>query len=226
MNARERVAQEIASRVRDGEVIGVGTGTTVEAALDAIAARLKKEKLRIRVVPTSLQSAWKCEQIGLDVLYPAYRGEIAWGFDGADAVDENRWAIKGKGAAMLQEKILAVRCKSFFIIVDESKFVHSLAASCPVPVEIIPESSFYVEKSLKQLGATSVTLRPAGAGKHGPVITEAGNLVLDTQFSKIPPDLEGSIKKIVGVVESGLFIGYAQEVLIGTDTGVRSLKSS
>ena len=224
MNARERVAQEIAARVKDGETLGVGTGTTVEVALDAIAQRIKKEKLRVRVVPTSLQSAWKCQQIGLDVMYPAYRGEIAWGFDGADAVDENLWAIKGKGAAMLQEKILAVRCKSFFLIVDEAKLVSALAGSCPIPVEVIPEAAAFVEESLKELGAASVTLRPAGTGKHGPVITEAGNLVLDAQFSKIPAELEGSIKKIVGVVESGLFIGYAQEVLVGTDAGVRSLK--
>lgn len=224
MNARERVAQEIASRIRDGDVIGVGTGTTVETTLEAIGQRIKKEKLRVRVVPTSMQSAWKCEQLGLDVVYPGYRGEIAWGFDGADAVDENLWAIKGKGAAMLQEKVLAVRCKTFIIVVDEAKMVSSLAGSCPIPVEVIPESASHIEKSLKQLGAASVVLRPAGGGKHGPVITEAGNLVYDAQFPKITAELEGSIKKVVGVVESGLFIGYAQEVLVGSDQGVQSLK--
>ncbi|MBN8547751.1 MAG: ribose-5-phosphate isomerase RpiA [Deltaproteobacteria bacterium] len=225
MSAREKVAQEIASRIKDGEIIGVGTGTTVEAALDAIRQRLQREKLHIRVVPTSLQSAWKCQQAGLEVMYPAYRGELAWGFDGADAVDENLWAIKGKGGAMLQEKILAVRCKSFVIIVDESKLVKQLGGTAAIPVEVIPTASAFVEQSLMKIGATSVEIRAAGTGKHGPVITEAGNLVFDAHFSKITANLEAEIKSIVGVVESGLFVGYAHEVLVGTDSAVRSLKS-
>ncbi|RIL10047.1 MAG: ribose 5-phosphate isomerase A [Proteobacteria bacterium] len=221
---KEIVAAELAKRVKDGELLGIGTGSTVEAALEKIKERVVKEELDLHVVPTSVQSAWKCEEIGLKVLSPVYRGPISWGFDGADAVDGNNWLVKGKGAAMLQEKILAARCKEFVIIVDESKLVKDLRV-CPVPVEFISEASSVVEKGLKTLGATKIALRPA-VGKHGPIVTEAGNLIYDAEFEKIYPELEERIKSIVGVVESGLFIGYADEILVGGAAGIRSIKSS
>jgi ribose 5-phosphate isomerase A len=131
---KEIVAQEIAKRVKDGDVIGVGTGTTVDAALTEIGKRVKAEGLRITVVPTSYQSAWRCQELGFIVMYPGYRGHLSWGFDGADQVNQAKWAIKGKGGAMLQEKILAKRCKKFVLIVDESKVVSELGKGCPIPV--------------------------------------------------------------------------------------------
>lgn len=219
---KEIVAVELAGRVKDGEKIGVGTGSTVDAALTKIGERIKKEKLSVQVVPTSLQSAWKCHEIGLTVLYPAYRGELSWGFDGADAVDKNLWLIKGKGGAMLQEKILAARCKKFVIIVDESKLTDNLGSACAIPVEVIPEAVVIVERELKKLGASEIALRPA-TGKHGPIITEAGNVILDATFGNIHETLERDIKAIVGVVESGLFIGYSDEVIVASASGVKSL---
>lgn len=219
---KEIVAAELAKRVQDGEKIGVGTGSTVDAALSKIGERIMREGLNVQVVPTSLQSAWRCHEIGLTVLYPAFRGELAWGFDGADAVDSNLWLIKGKGGAMLQEKILAARCKKFVVIVDQSKMTNNLADSCAIPVEVIPEALYIVENELKKIGASEVVLRPA-TGKHGPIITEAGNIVLDAKFSKIEKNLEREIKSIVGVVESGLFIGYSSEVIVAGADGVKSI---
>jgi ribose 5-phosphate isomerase A len=223
MNPKEQVAQEIAKRVQNGQVIGVGTGSTVELVLSALSKRMSAEGLTVRAVTTSLQSAWKCQEAGVVVLDPGYRGELDWGFDGADAVDERRRAIKGKGGAMLREKLVAARCRKFVLAVDSSKLVSNIAAACPIPVEVIPEALALVERGLKRLGASSLTLRPAGGGKHGPVITEAGNLVLDAQFSEIDDALEGKLKQLLGVVESGLFVSYAHEVLVGTETGVRSV---
>jgi len=219
---KEIVAQEIAKRVKSGDVIGVGTGTTVDAALTAIGQRVRSEGIHVSVVPTSYQSAWRCQELGLTVIYPGYRGHLSWGFDGADQVTKSRWAIKGKGGAMLQEKILAKRCKSFTLIVDQSKVVDSLGVGCPIPVEVIPSALALVEEGLRSLGAGEVTIR-SGTGKHGPVITEAGNIILDAAFSKVGDKLERDIKSIVGVVDSGLFIGYASEVLVATATGVISL---
>jgi ribose 5-phosphate isomerase A len=216
---KEIVGKEIAGRVTDGDVIGVGTGTTVDAALTEIGRRVKSEGLRVSVVPSSYQSAWRCQELGLSVLYPAYRGELSWGFDGADQVTKERWAIKGKGGALLQEKILAARCKKFTIIVDESKVVPVLGVGCPIPVEVIPEALAVVEQRLTTLGATTLTIR-SGTGKHGPIITERGNVIVDAQFSNIGSTLEREIKSIVGVVESGLFIGYAAEVLVAGALGV------
>ncbi len=219
---KEIVAAELAKRVKDGDKIGVGTGSTVDAALAKIGERIKAEKLNVQVVPTSLQSSWRCHEIGLTVLYPAFNGELSWGFDGADAVDENLWLIKGKGGAMLQEKIMAARCKKFIVIIDDSKLTDNLGTACAIPVEVVPEAIYVAQKGLKNLGAKEIILRPA-TGKHGPIITEAGNIILDAQFDTITKDLEKNIKSIVGVVESGLFIGFADEVIVAGKQGVKFL---
>ena len=218
---KEIVAKEIAKRVKDGDVIGVGTGTTVDAALTEIGKRVKAEGLRITVVPTSYQSAWRCQDLGFIVMYPGYRGHLSWGFDGADQVSKNRWAIKGKGGAMLQEKILAKRCTKFVLIVDETKVVETLGLGCAIPVEVVPEAVILAEEGLKSLGAKEVVIR-VGTGKHGPVITERGNIILDATFSNVTERLESDIKSIIGVVDSGLFINYATEVIVAKADGVYS----
>jgi ribose 5-phosphate isomerase A len=218
---KEIVAKEIAKRVKDGDVIGVGTGTTVDAALTEIGKRVKAEGLRITVVPTSYQSAWRCQDLGFIVMYPGYRGHLSWGFDGADQVSKNRWAIKGKGGAMLQEKILAKRCTKFVLIVDETKVVETLGLGCPIPVEVVPEAVTLADEGLKSLGAKEVVIR-VGTGKHGPVITERGNIILDATFASVTGRLEADIKSIIGVVDSGLFINYATEVMVAKADGVYS----
>lgn len=219
---KELVAQEMARRVQHGDIIGVGTGSTVDAALDEIGKRIEREKLSVRVVPSSYQSAWRCQEIGLEVLYPGYKGHLSWGFDGADQVTRQRWAIKGKGGAMLQEKILAKRCRHFVIIVDESKVVEGLGEGCPVPVEVIPEGLVLAEEGLRRIGATELSLR-SGSGKHGPIITEKGNLIIDATFPVIHEHLEREIKELVGVVESGLFTGCVSEVVVASSKGITVL---
>jgi len=218
---KEIVAKEIAKRVKNGDVLGVGTGTTVDAALEAIGKRVAQEGLLVTVVPTSYQSAWRCQELGLTVMYGGYRGYLSWGFDGADQVTNERWAIKGKGGALLQEKILAKRCKHFVIIVDESKVVSQLGVGCPIPVEVVPEGRMLAEDGLRALGASELVIR-SGSGKHGPTITERGNIIIDASFPKVTADLETRVKSLVGVVESGLFIGYAHEVLVASAAGLRS----
>lgn len=218
---KEIVANEIAKRVKNGDVLGVGTGTTVDAALEAIGRRVAHEGLLVTVVPTSYQSAWRCQELGLTVMYGGYRGYLSWGFDGADQVTNERWAIKGKGGALLQEKILAKRCKRFVIIVDESKVVSQLGVGCPIPVEVVPEARLLAEDGLRSLGASELVIR-SGSGKHGPTITERGNIIIDASFPKVTADLETRVKSLVGVVESGLFIGYAHEVLVASAAGLRS----
>jgi ribose 5-phosphate isomerase A len=218
---KEIVAKEIAKRVKNGDVLGVGTGTTVDAALEAIGKRVAQEGLLVTVVPTSYQSAWRCQELGLTVMYGGYRGYLSWGFDGADQVTNERWAIKGKGGALLQEKILAKRCKHFVIIVDESKVVSQLGVGCPIPVEVVPEGRMLAEDGLRALGASELVIR-SGSGKHGPTITERGNIIIDASFPKVTADLETRVKSLVGVVESGLFIGYAHEVLVASAAELRS----
>lgn len=221
---KELVATEIAKRVKNGDVLGVGTGSTVDLAIDAIAARVKKEKLSISVVPSSRETTLRCESFGLTVLSSATTVKISWGFDGADEVDPNLRLIKGRGAALLSEKILAKKCPQFIVIVDDSKLVKKLGEKFPVPVEIVPDAQSIVEMELKKLGAQESKLRE-GSGKHGAVITERGNVILDVQFANIDDSLEHKIKQIVGVVESGIFTKYCSEVLVASASGVKSLKA-
>lgn len=222
---KELVAAEIAKRVKSGDVLGVGTGSTVDLAIDAIALRVKKEKLNVAVVSSSRESAVRCESAGLTVLSPFSAATISWGFDGADEVDPKLRLIKGRGAALLAEKILAKKCNHFVVIVDDSKLVKKLGEKFPVPVEIIPDAQRIVEPELKKLGAQEIKLRE-GSGKHGAVITERGNIILDVRFSNIDDLLEGKLKQIVGVVESGIFTNYCSEVLVASASGVKTLKPS
>jgi ribose 5-phosphate isomerase A len=219
---KQIVGAEIAKRVKDGEVLGVGSGSTVEAALDQIGARIKKEGLSIHVVPTSYPSAWKCQQMGLHVLYPGYQGEVSWYFDGADEVDPHLWLIKGRHGALLREKILVRRAGRFVVIVDESKLVKQLTEKFAVPVEFIPEARFPVERDLKRMGARSIVLREVPT-TTAPVITESGNFIVDVYFNEITAETEKAVKLIVGVVETGLFMGYTSEVIVAGQKGVYSL---
>jgi len=175
------------------------------------------------VVPSSRESAARCESAGLVVLTPNSGVSIPWGFDGADEVDEKLRLIKGRGGAMLQEKILAKKCKKFIVIVDESKLVSKLGDKTAIPVEVIPEAQALVAAELKKLGAAEVKFRE-GSGKHGAVITEGGNIILDAKFNNIEDSLELKIKSLTGVVDSGLFTDICAEVLIGTKAGVKTIK--
>lgn len=218
---KEKVAEEIAARVKTGELIAIGTGSTVSLAIEKIAARVKREGLDIAAITTSLESAWQCQAAGIRVLETSSAPRVAWGFDGADAVDPQFRLIKGRGGALLREKLVAARCERFVVIVDDSKLVQSLDG-IKIPIECIPEARDLVEAKLVALGGTEVTLRE-GSGKHGPVITERGNIILDVAFRSVGDALEGDLKKLLGVVECGLFVGLAHEVLVGKKDGVYSL---
>jgi ribose 5-phosphate isomerase A len=219
---KEKVAEAIAQQVKSGQVLGIGTGSTVDLAIAAIGKRVKTEGLKIAALTTSIESVWACEKHGIQVLNSLYRGELDWGFDGADEVDPALRLIKGKGGALFQEKIVAALCKRFVAIVDSSKLVQRLGERMPVPVEFVPRAYALVERELKDLGATEITLRQA-TGKHGSVITEQGNLLFDARFSVISDELESKIKSIVGVLESGIFTRLAHEVLVADTDAVRTL---
>ena len=216
---KELVAREIATRFQNGQRIGIGTGSTVDLALAEVAQRLKGESLTVQVLPTSFESALACERLGLTVLSATYSGELDWGFDGADAVDDAFRLIKGHGGALLSEKFMAWKCRHYVTIVDQSKLVQNIAKRCAIPVEVFPEMVGVVEQKLRSLGATAVVLRPA-TGKHGPIVTEKGHLLLDATFTNVDDTMEGRLKALPGVVESGLFIGFTHELLIGTEKGV------
>jgi len=208
---KQKLADKIAEKVKDGDILGIGSGSTVYLALFAIAKRIKDEKLNIKGIPTSIEISMACANLGIP-LTTLYENRPDWLFDGADEVDPDRSLIKGRGGAMFKEKLLIASSPVNYIIIDESKKVAKLGSKFPVPIEVFPGALLHVEEELEKLGA-NLTLRLA-KGKDGPVITENGNLILDAHFEDIDKNMELKIKSITGVIESGLFINYNVEILV------------
>lgn len=208
---KEYVAKNIAAMVKDGDIIGAGSGSTVYIALLAVAERMKRERLNIMVIPASMEISMTCIQLGIPQTTLLDK-KPDWTFDGADEVDPDKSLIKGRGGAMFKEKLLIKNSAKTYIIVDESKSVERLGSKFPVPVEVYPTALLYAEKEIKALGARDISLRMA-KGKDGPVISENGNYILDVWFDEIGKNLETEIKKITGIIESGLFIGYDVQII-------------
>ena len=208
---KERVAEVISSMVNDGDIIGVGSGSTAYLALTKIAERVKNEQLHIRAIPTSQEIRMTCARLGIPVT-SLWEHKPDWTFDGADEIDTEHNMIKGRGGAMFKEKLLISSSPRTYIIADPSKMVTKLGTRFPVPIEIFPEALTYVEEVLRAYNPKEIKLRMA-EGKDGPVITENGNLILDAWFDNIPDNLERSIKSITGVIESGLFMHYNVQII-------------
>ncbi|RKP51636.1 ribose 5-phosphate isomerase A [Cohnella endophytica] len=208
---KEKVADKIAERVRDGDVIGVGSGSTSYLALLAISRKVKEQKLSVVAIPTSHEVSLTCSIMGIPTT-TLLNARPDWSFDGADEVDPNKGLIKGRGGAMFAEKLVIKSSPENYILVDSSKFVSFLGEKFATPIEVDPRALNLVETELLKLGANEISLRLA-KGKDGPIISEAGNLILDARFNKITSDYEKEIKAIPGVIESGLFINYAVEIL-------------
>jgi ribose 5-phosphate isomerase A len=213
---KQRVADEIAAKVKNGDILGVGSGSTVYVALIAIANRIKEEGLKIKAIPTSIEISLFCSKLGIP-LTSLHENRPDWLFDGADEVDPKHNLIKGRGGALFKEKLLISSSPKNYIIVDDTKLVSKLGTNFPVPIEVFPEALLHVEEKLLELGADELVLRPA-KGKDGPIITENGNLLIDARFYNITDDLEFNIKSITGVIDSGLFINYNVEILVASNS--------
>jgi ribose 5-phosphate isomerase A len=210
--AKEKLASEIAARLKDGDVVGAGSGSTSLLTIQAIGERMKRERLRCIAIPTSVEAELACIDAGIPVT-TLLAARPDWSFDGADEVDPGKNLIKGRGGAMFKEKMLIYTSPRPYILVDQSKLVKKLGERFPIPVEVHPLALRVAETALTKIGATQVLLRPAG-GKDGPVITENGNLILDVRFAEIGPETERQIKSIPGVIESGLFWGLGVDILV------------
>jgi len=205
------IAKRIASKVKDGDVIGFGSGTTSYLTICEIANKIKNENINITAIPTSYETKMVCVYYGIPTA-TLLEKKPDWSFDGADEVDGNNWIIKGRGAAMFKEKLNIKNSKTVYILIDNTKTVDKLCTKFPVPVECVPDAYTYVQEELIKFGASDVKLR-IGKGKDGPVITENGDFILDAWFNNIDETLEKKLKSIVGVIETGLFIGYENIVI-------------
>jgi ribose 5-phosphate isomerase A len=218
MDPKEQAGRKAAEYVKNGMVVGLGTGSTSEWAIRAIADRVKNGDLQdVQCIPTSTSTRKLADELGLSI-----RGleDVEWvdlTIDGADQVDENLNLIKGHGGALLREKVVAFSSGEVIIIVDESKLTKQLGDGCAVPVEVIPFAEAVVRQALVNLGAD---VEPRMDGDD-PYITDNENLILDCLYREAfdPKRMEREIKRIPGVVESGLFVDMTDRVIIGQATG-------
>ncbi len=208
---KKDVANKIANKIKDGDIIGFGSGSTAYLTIQAIAEKMQKENIKITAIPTSYEVELLCNFLNIPTT-TLQNAKPDWSFDGADEVNQDNWMIKGRGGAMFREKLNIANSTITYILVDKTKLVKKLGENFAIPVECYPGSLNYVKEELLILGAKSVEIRKAEK-KDGPIITESGNIILDARFDEISEHLEKDIKSITGVIESGLFIGYPVEVI-------------
>lgn len=217
---KEMAARAALEHIETDQVIGIGSGSTIEFFINLLRERMLLEGLKIAAVPTSYQSAFLLikNQIPLTTLNEHPELEIA--IDGADEIDSSLNLIKGAGAALTQEKIVDSIAKKFIIIADESKMVKNLGEKMPIPIEILPLALASVTKRL--MAYTQEFSLRQGVKKLGPVITDNGNFIIDAQITDIanPKQLELELKGIPGVIENGLFSEMAHIAYIGSKTGI------
>ena len=213
---KQEVGRAAAAQVTSDTVVGLGTGSTTAFAIQFLGERLASGDLKeIKGVPTSFQASVLAKKYGIPLTTLDEVDGIDIAIDGADEVDPQFNLIKGGGAAHTREKIVDGLAKKFIVVVDSSKLVDKLGSTFPLPVEVLPMAVAPVTRALEALNAT-VELR-MGVKKDGPVITDQGNMVLDAKFEVIanPVDMEKNLNNIPGVLENGLFVGVATEVLVG-----------
>lgn len=206
--------------VKDGHIVGLGTGSTFRYVVAKLAERIKKG-LRIRGVATSLETARLAKEAGIPLLADDAEWVVDLALDGADQVDPRLNLIKGGGGALLKEKIVAAAATRFVVVVDETKRVPVLGGSFPLPVEVVPFGWRTLAKRLERFDC-----RVAPRMKDGALfVTEAGHYILDLWFPKIddPARLEAELEKTPGVICTGLFVGRADLAVVATQQGIVTL---
>lgn len=209
--------------VHDGQIVGLGSGSTATIAIRLLAERVR-DGLKIRGIPTSIASRDLAMQLGIPLVTFEEYQEIDVTIDGADEFDPHLNLIKGGGGAMLREKIVASASKRMIVVTDSSKQVGALG-KFPLPVEVIGFAEPLVAKRISDLGAR-VVRRVDAVGK--PYLTDEGHHILDCHFGRIedPPALNAELCDLPGIVEHGLFVGLASVVLMAKEGAVQEFRPS
>lgn len=221
---KRQAAEHAVDFVESGMIVGLGAGSTAMLAVRRIAQGLRSGQLReIVSVPCSLQTEAEARKLGIPLTTLDEHPLVDLTIDGADEVDPNLDLIKGGGGALLREKIVAQASRREIIIVDDSKLSPMLGTNWPVPVEVIPFGWRSQAKYLESLGARAM-LRETKQGM--PFKTDQGNLILDCDFGQIsqPAELAELLNKRVGIVEHGLFLELATDVIVAGSNGIRHLQ--
>lgn len=218
----ERVAWHALKMVADGMVLGLGTGRAAEAFIHALGTRARAG-MRVRVVATSTRSDALARRLNLDVVSLEDVDRLDVAFDGADEVTPALALTKGLGGALLRERVVAFEAERFVVLVTPEKLVDRLATRAPIPVEVVPFASRLVLRELGALGArTTLRRKPGGA----PFVTDNQNWIIDAAFEPLddPAAVDGEIRRVPGVVDTGIFLDLASVVLVGDEGAVRELK--
>ncbi len=222
---KNEAGREAAASVMSGMRVGLGTGSTVAHFLRYLGARLARGELTgVAGVPTSVRTEATARRLGIPLGTLSELGPLDLTVDGADEVDPRLNLVKGRGGALLREKMVAQASRRFIAVVDETKLVGRLGERAPVPVEAVP---FEFDVHLAWLSAQGAEPKVRMNGGGGAYRTDNGNLIIDCRFSGgigDPAALERKLARRAGLVESGLFLGMAEEVVVAGSDGVCRLE--
>jgi len=222
---KQNAALEAVKHIKDGFIVGLGSGSTAAYAIEALGERIKKEKISIMGIPTSYQAFLLAVECGIPITTLDENPVIDVTIDGADQLTPELFLIKGGGAAMAREKIVAASSKLNVIVADPPKKVNLLGENNQfVPIEVLPFAIALVKQKIVAMGGKPVVRE--GKGKLGPVITDNGNAVIDAYFGEIknPVELAVNAKMIPGVVETGFFISLTDLVYLGSVDKVEKIE--
>lgn len=213
INDKQRVALYAADRVKTGMVVGLGTGSTANYFIEALARKKREEDLKIIVVASSVVSTRIAAQQGLELVAMEHLTKLDLYVDGADEVSPQMALLKGRGSDLVREKLLAKASDEFYVLVDDSKLVGRIGENYPIPIEVVPFSWQLVLRSLQQIGGEG-ELRTNGDGL---AMSSHGSLILDMTFdaSINSEELDNRLNAIPGIVEHGIFEQLATAILIG-----------
>ncbi|MDP1666725.1 MAG: ribose-5-phosphate isomerase RpiA [Methylobacter sp.] len=221
MNDKELIAKHAADQVADGMLVGLGTGSTANCFIEELAHRSREQGLKVTAVSSSITSAIKAQQLGLPVLGFDQVSHIDLYVDGADEVSPELALLKGQGADLVREKLLATASKQFLVLVESNKLVERIGQHFAIPIEVMPFAWQLVKKQLEAKGGHG-DLRQ-NANKNGFAISSYGSLLLDMSFdAHIDAEtLNDTLNSIPGIVEHGIFYALATTVLIGVNGQVQ-----
>ena len=225
MNDKRLVAEHAAKLVKDGMVVGLGTGSTADYFIAELARRRIKEALRVTCVASSVVSMIKAQRLGLQLIAIEHLTQLDLYVDGADEVTPDNTLLKGQGADLVKEKLLARTSDQFIVLVDQSKMVEHIGANFLIPVEVMPFAWQLVKKSLKEFGGHGA-LRQNSNG-NGLAVTSYGSLVLDMAFdTKLDiVAIDSILNATPGVVEHGIFHGLASSIFLANKGVVQEIQT-
>ncbi len=216
---KKKVAIEAVQEVKNGSIVGLGSGSTVAYVIEELGRRVKEEELEIQGIPTSYETMKLAVQYGVPLTTLNEHPKPDMDIDGADQVNGELNLVKGLGGALTREKIVGKASKRLIIVVDERKLTDRLGADQVVPIEVIPIATTVVTNALRSFNGKS-TLRRIG-NDDLQFITDNGNFILDVDFGIIenPRELERKLQTVTGIVENGLFLDMTHKVYVGHKDG-------